>query len=669
MRQNRNYDVPEPMLKSFLHLRLRDELVVSRGDEEPRRSSGPSKGKERDKDIARNQDGVLGKKRKKGEEPHVSKKMRKVNRKDAEVEKELKEAEAVYDREDVKKKQTETLKFVFLSYFRILKNAPTSPLLSSTLEGLARFAHLINVDFFADLLEVLKRISVDQFAAYVGGDGGEDSEETADSARAAFHCVIAAFQLLTGQGEALKLDLTDFYSSMYTQLMRLPLNPSAATARAGTAEDARRRAAAALSGKAHMQGRSKSEIELALVGFDLMFYRKKQVPVERVAAFVKRFAIVSLHLPANAALACLAMIRSLIIRFPRLESLIDADGRLGTGVYQPLLDDPGLCNPFATSLWEASLFMKHYHPAVRNLSRHVASTMASHTSSGPVSNVYKPLPAKFNFPPHQFLRNFDPSPPNPTHGSYALKPGIEVPGPITTALKRKREKGLRMVDGPSALFKSDFLSRVEAEEGQDQGDAGDAVGFQQLFADMTGTKSFEQQEKEVRRLKVLLHFARKAAALGIAGESSDEEEELPKSKLKGRPVSGRIAAVAPRVGNVAATLLGKGQATFPALLLLDPSDAEAFRSPLPLCLEPFSSPPCPRSSPPSMLSTDPSPPPDSKFYFPRLPQVPDSWKGTKSLTILADATRLTSLARLDASRSNYTIVLAPGLHTAVFFAL
>ena len=39
-------------------------------------------------------------------------------------------------------------------------------------------------------------------------------------------------------------------------------------------------------------------------------------------------------------------------KFPRLETLLDEDGKVATGIYDPFLDDPNMCNPFATSLWE-----------------------------------------------------------------------------------------------------------------------------------------------------------------------------------------------------------------------------------------------------------------------------------------------------------------------------
>ncbi|KAI9101743.1 CBF/Mak21 family-domain-containing protein [Phlyctochytrium arcticum] len=428
------YNVHENVLKTFLHLRLNQDLLAVRDERKPA-------------DRDRKRERVKGgEKKRKRSEKHVSKKMRKVERHDKEIEAEMKEAEATYDHVDVRKRHTETLKFVFLTYFRILKNAPTSPLLPSVLEGLARFAHLINVEFFADLLEVLKKISNNQYQQYLNGDRSAHADT-----RSAFHCIIAAFQLLTGQGEALNLDLKDFYTSMYTQIMRLPMNPDSSDASSGI--KGKKDVAPGLS-----ELRFGSEIELALQGFELLFYKNRQIPVERVAAFVKRLAIVSLHLPAHATLACLAMIRSLIVRFPRLESLLDAEGRVGTGIYQPMLDDPELSNPFATSLWEMTLFMKHYHPTVAIFAKHVGNTIA-HDQKGTahVQNVHRPLPGVFAVPPKEFLVQYDPASTKNDVPDYRLVPAAEVPAQIKATLKRKYEKGIRFASGPSVTVETDFM--------------------------------------------------------------------------------------------------------------------------------------------------------------------------------------------------------------------
>ena len=70
----------------------------------------------------------------------------------------MRDAEGEVNTEERERNMTETLKLLFALYFRIIKLDYRTPLLPPALEGLARFAHLVNVDFFRDLLEVLKGI-------------------------------------------------------------------------------------------------------------------------------------------------------------------------------------------------------------------------------------------------------------------------------------------------------------------------------------------------------------------------------------------------------------------------------------------------------------------------------------------------------------------------------
>ena len=90
-------------------------------------------------------------------------------------------------------KQTETLKLVFTLYFRILKDPSSAPLLPAALHGISKFAHLVNVDFFKDLMAVLKKI--------ISPDEGPSSEVTStDQLHIRLLCIVTAFELLSGQG-------------------------------------------------------------------------------------------------------------------------------------------------------------------------------------------------------------------------------------------------------------------------------------------------------------------------------------------------------------------------------------------------------------------------------------------------------------------------------------
>ena len=152
----------------------------------------------------------------------------------------------------------------------------------------------------------------------------------------------------------LHIDLGEFYTSMYAQMIRIPMDPNASILTENVFDKDRNTKFQDNDAVSHLSLGVKSEIELLLQGLELMFFRKKQIPLARVTAFVKRVAVMSLSMAPSGILACLAMIRSLMVRFPKLDSLFDAESRVGTGVYSPYLDDPELCNAMTSNLWEIS---------------------------------------------------------------------------------------------------------------------------------------------------------------------------------------------------------------------------------------------------------------------------------------------------------------------------
>ncbi|CAJ0642144.1 8618_t:CDS:10 [Entrophospora sp. SA101] len=235
---------------------------------------------------------------------------------------EMKEVEAVVDKKEKENRQTETLKLVFITYFRILKHANGSNLLLPVLEGLAKFSHLINIDFFNDLLEVLKKIMVDCIPEEenmavtknrkikVVGNSGMERIDT----RKCLLCIITTFQLLSGQ-EALNIDLQDFYKQFYTIILPLALNPN----------------------------------------LDSKIRKSEMIPINRSASFLKRLSIASLNWSNETVLKCLNTIEKMIKRQICLETFLSSEDKITNGIYKPDLNDPELCNPFATSLWELSL--------------------------------------------------------------------------------------------------------------------------------------------------------------------------------------------------------------------------------------------------------------------------------------------------------------------------
>lgn len=102
-------------------------------------------------------------------------------------------------------------------YFSILKAPSRTRLLSAALHGVSKFAHLVNIDFFKDLLGVLKDIIMK-----AGADGSIEEDEEVEShididerLRLQLHCIVTAYELLTGQGSVRIWPRQVMYSLLY----------------------------------------------------------------------------------------------------------------------------------------------------------------------------------------------------------------------------------------------------------------------------------------------------------------------------------------------------------------------------------------------------------------------------------------------------------------------
>uniref|UniRef100_A0A8C8AR58 Nucleolar complex protein 3 homolog n=1 Tax=Otus sunia TaxID=257818 RepID=A0A8C8AR58_9STRI len=302
--RGRNYDVRPEVLKVFLHLRIK-EVELQKDSE----------------DIAPKKKFMTYKEKRK----NLSRMQRKWKKAEEKLERELLEAEASESKEKKLKLHTETLNIVFVTYFRILKKAQKSPLLPAVLEGLAKFAHLINVEFFDDLLIVLHSLIASGGLSY----------------RESLHCVLSAFHILSGQGDVLNIDPMKFYTHLYKTLFSLHAG--------GTNDDT----------------------GIVLQCMDVMFAkRRKQVSQQRALAFLKRLSTLALHVLPNSSVGILATNRVLMQTFPKMDLLLDNESQ-GSGVYLPELEEPEHCNAQNTALWELHLLQRHYHPMVQKFAAHL----------------------------------------------------------------------------------------------------------------------------------------------------------------------------------------------------------------------------------------------------------------------------------------------------------
>ncbi|CAJ1081309.1 nucleolar complex protein 3 homolog [Xyrichtys novacula] len=340
--KNLNFNVRPEVLRTLLSLRIKEvEMKKDLEDTAPKKKF--MNNKEKKKNLSRMQ-----RKWKKAEEK---------------LEKELLEAEASESNEKKIKVHTETLNIVFLIFFRILKKAQKSSLLPAVLEGLAKFAHLINLEFFDDLLNVLQNLI----------QSGDLTN------RESLHCIQTVFTILSGQGDVLNMDPLTFYSQLYRMLPQLH------------------------------SGAPNDDIIIVLQCLDAMLIRrKKQVTLQRAMAFIKRLSMLSLHVLPNASVGVLAANRAILHAFPKCDFLLDTEVQ-GSGFYLPELDEPEHCNAQNTALWELHTLQRHFHPVVRRLAAHLSqgapsegsaalSVDLSRRSPSELFNVYRVKDMTFNPP-------------------------------------------------------------------------------------------------------------------------------------------------------------------------------------------------------------------------------------------------------------------------------
>ena len=300
--RDRGFKVRAPVLRTFLSLPLR----VHTDEAEAAKLATAAKKRKRDKDLK-------------------------------EIDKELQEGEATVDKILLARCQSDTLQTVTLTYFRILKsdNLKTSDhmkeILPTCLEGLAKFAHLINIDTVMDLLGVLKELLKDIDALPLN---------------AALNCVLTAFQTLSGPGKEMQIDQKEYISPLYTQLPRL------------------------ISEASHCG----KDTETMLRCLDAAFIKRREYSTTRVAAFLKQILTVAMFIPASTSIPMIAFARQLLSRYPAVHQMLEnEEDAITSGQYSPDVEEPELANPFSTSAWEAATLKFHANPAVAQQGQRTAT--------------------------------------------------------------------------------------------------------------------------------------------------------------------------------------------------------------------------------------------------------------------------------------------------------
>lgn len=275
---------------------------------------------------------------KKKDRVHFTKAQRKARQEQNEIDEEMRKAELGVSAHVRERLQSQTLKLVFVLYMNILKLRATN-LMSPTLEGLAKYAHLINSELFNDMLEVLRELLL--------------LSSSADPPRQRLLCIYTAFQLLKGQGSNWEqsTDLGFFVDQLYEVLGEMSLNP--------LIEQSHRSLQNSHSGKLA------SETDMMVRCLELLFLKRRSVTKMRLLAFTKRLAECSLQFSERSSLIALKVLEAITKEHPEAKALFTNVDRISRGKYNPAATVPEQANAEVSTVWEIALLRDHYDPRIQ----------------------------------------------------------------------------------------------------------------------------------------------------------------------------------------------------------------------------------------------------------------------------------------------------------------
>ena len=240
------------------------------------------------------------------------------------------------------------------------------------------YAHRINVDFFRDLLAVLRghveraRKASSEYDARgaMETEGEVKQAPTRRDIRDALLCLVTAFELLSGQGEALNIDLSDMASHLYSIILQISMSPGM--------EEAPERTTLSANGRKTTHLRSSADLLFRALELLLLRPRASTVSSERAAAFTKRMLSCCLHWPATSVIRSVRMIKVMLARDTRLIALFDGEDLARDGKFDPISDNVDAVRPLACgeSAWELEMLKKSCNADIRAEVTHLVAAVA-----------------------------------------------------------------------------------------------------------------------------------------------------------------------------------------------------------------------------------------------------------------------------------------------------
>lgn len=311
----RKLSVSANLFKTLLNLRLID---VKTADEEEKKQKKADK--EKLESLKKQQ----------------SRKERKRMKKMKKLKSELLEAEAHNTTDQKLKYHRVILKRLFLTYFRLLRyhseldmelkeTEKFVKLLPPVLEGVAKFAHLIDVALCNDMFPLMRGLL------------GNTNIPT----NCKLHCLSTVFIMYKSlETELGNVDPETFYKYFYNILTNLDVSQV-----------------------------NEQEFQSLISCIHLMLIkRSKNINNKRYFAFVRRLLTLSLNLPSQFTAKLLETVRIMFLQKPSVIALLDSANcsNYGSGHFDIYSEDPDFCHADSSVAWELHMLRNHIDKNIRD---------------------------------------------------------------------------------------------------------------------------------------------------------------------------------------------------------------------------------------------------------------------------------------------------------------
>ncbi|KAJ5071850.1 nucleolar complex protein [Anaeramoeba ignava] len=330
--KQRNYKSNPKLVQVFLHISIDPDVILKQKKMEE---------EEEQRNLSEKLKRKLERKKSKMKQRMTQKqKLKKIE--NDKIEKKLKKTLENQEKERSQRLQIEMLNAIFITYFRVLKRAKHSVLMPFVLEGLSKFSHLINLNFFGDIISTLK----------------ETVKYKNINLKMTIHCIFTAIAIITKQGKSIiSTDFKDFYDKLYSRMFQSFITHLLPISKDNYEYSNSNNCLVRLEG--YVPNLSiynyNKEINLLLVNcIEKLLFGMKELSNERIAGFIKRLASLLLHQYEGVSLGILILMKDLMMQYPKTQQLLDSEN-LSSGVYDPNIKSPEHSNAFSSNLWEFCL--------------------------------------------------------------------------------------------------------------------------------------------------------------------------------------------------------------------------------------------------------------------------------------------------------------------------